>query len=100
MTTFEQAKEAVRKVREAEWEDNDTPGDYMVADYGWEDSEAFLIVDGAREYLEDEDPDFMEMDAPAMFVDKATGIVLEAVYLDSMDRIDDMTPIGDVPEFD
>ncbi|ASX98677.1 hypothetical protein SEA_COLUCCI_6 [Arthrobacter phage Colucci] len=90
---FEQAREAVRAHNEPLWEDEDQDGTYMVADYGLEDATAFLVIDGAREYLEDGDDDFVVMDAPAVFVDKGTGTVLLADYLDARARIRAMTPV-------
>lgn len=97
MITFEQARAKVRALNEPTWEDQNMPGTYMVAEYGWEDADAFLVVDGAKECLVDGDDEYLVMDAPVMFVDKATGTVLEANALEVMDRFLDMTPIGDVP---
>ncbi|MFK0004976.1 hypothetical protein [Paenarthrobacter sp. NPDC090522] len=88
--TFEDARKAVRALREPLW---NAPGTYMVADYGWEDETSYLVVEGAREYLEDNNDKFVIMDAPAIFVDKATGLVLEADFLMVMDRVHAMTPV-------
>lgn len=96
--TFEQARETVRKAHEADWENDDFPGTYMVAPYGWEDAQAFLVVEGAAEYLEDGDVDFEIQDALAVFVDKATSTVFTAEFLDAQDRIQAMTPVGDHPD--
>lgn len=100
MITFEQAREAVRRVNEPEWEAQDMPGTYMVAKYGKEDAEFFLVVDGAKESLEDDDDEFTVMDAPVMLVDKVTGAVVEGNFLDLADRLAAMTPIGDYPTYD
>ncbi|MFK0042438.1 hypothetical protein ACIQTW_21590 [Paenarthrobacter sp. NPDC090517] len=88
--TFEEARTTVRESRESLWEGL---GTYTVADYGWEDETSYLVVEGAREYLEDNNDEFVVMDAPAIFVDKATGIVLEADFLAVAGRVQAMTPV-------
>jgi hypothetical protein len=98
--TFDQAREAVRAENEADWENEDYPGTYMVAPYGWEDDQAFLVIEGAQEYLEDGDVEYEIQDAPAVFVDKATGVVFTAEFLAVQDRIQAMTPVGDHPDDD
>ncbi len=98
--TFEQAREAVRAVNEPAWEDADTPGTYMVAEYGYEDADAFLILDGAKEFLVDDDGEYAVEDAPAMLVEKATGLVMAGDFLNLQERIMAMTPVGDVPDQD
>lgn len=88
--TFEEAQAIVRELREPMW---DAPGTYTVAGYGWEDETSFLVVEGALEYLEHNHHEFVVMDAPAIFVDKVTGVVLEADFLAVMDRVQAMTPV-------
>lgn len=91
--TFEEARAAAIEARAPIWEDDDTPGTYMVADYGYEDDEAFLVFEGAKEYLEDGDADFVVWDAPAVFVDKESGTVIESSFLNVIDRVHAMTPV-------
>jgi hypothetical protein len=98
MITFEQARKAVKTVNEPAWEDQDMKGTYMVAPYGKEDDQFFLVIDGAEEAMVGNDPDFIVMDQPAMLVDKETGQVFEAVFLEVADRIQAMTEVGDWPE--
>ncbi|ALY09852.1 hypothetical protein SEA_JAYCOOKIE_6 [Arthrobacter phage JayCookie] len=91
--TFEEARAAVRAQNHPIWEDNDTPGEYMVAGYGWENDESYLLVEGAREYLEDGDNEYVIQDAPAVFVDKETGTVVLAEFLAVFEVIASMTPV-------
>lgn len=98
MITFAQARKAVQAVNEPAWEDQDMKGTYMVAEYGKEDDQFFLVIDGAREAMEGDDPEFIVMDQPAMLVDKETGQVFECVFLEVVDRIQAMTEVGEWPE--
>jgi hypothetical protein len=98
MITFEQARKAVKATNEHEWEDQDMRGTYMVAPYGKEDDQFFLVIDGAQEAIEDDDPDYIVMDQPAMLVDKETGQVFECVFLEIADRVQAMTRVGEWPE--
>jgi hypothetical protein len=96
--TFEQARAAVKAQNGPAWEDQDMKGTYMVAEYGKEDDELFLVIDGAKEAMVGNDPAYIVMDQPAMFVHKETGVVMEAVFLEVADRIQAMTEVGDWPE--
>jgi len=99
-TTFEQARELALKANAPAWRDLGNKGAYMVADYGYEDADAWLIVDGAAELLVDHDYSFDVLDQPYTIVMKATGELLHVQYLEAADRIDAMTPVGDVPQDD
>lgn len=99
-TTFEQARALALKVNAPAWRDLGNRGEYMVADYGYEDADAWLIVDGARELLEGDDYAYSVMDQPMTIVMKATGELLRVQYLEAEDRIDAMTPVGEHPEND
>jgi hypothetical protein len=96
-TTFEQARELALKANGQAWRDLGNKGEYMVAAYGYEDADAWLLVDGARELLEGGDYDFGVMDQPLTLVMKATGELLHVQYLEAEDRIDAMTPVGTHP---
>jgi hypothetical protein len=97
-TTFEQARELALKTNAPAWRDLGNKGTYMVADYGYEDADAWLIVDGAAELLIDHDYSYDILDAPLTLVMKATGELLHVYYLEAEERIDAMTPVGDVPD--
>ena len=99
-TTFEQARDLALKANAAPWRDLGNKGAYMVAAYGFEDDDAWLIVDGAREMLEGGDYGFDVPDQPLTIVLKATGELLRVQYLEAEDRIDAMTPVGKHPETD
>ena len=91
--SFEQAREIIRALNEPNWITDGAHGTYTVADYGYEDAGRFLIMDGAREYLVDRNPDFLLYGFGVNIVDKATGEVLYWSYLDHADEIDSMTPV-------
>lgn len=98
--SFEQARKLAFEKNAAAWKDLGNRGEYMVADYGFENEDAWLIVDGAREYLVDGDYSFEIMDKPLTLVMKATGEVFQMQHLDDPDTIHAMTPVGDVPDLD
>jgi len=56
--TFEDAREFMRAFHESVWAANGMRGRYIVADYGREDDQSYLVLDRAREYLVDDDLDF------------------------------------------
>ncbi|AYD81500.1 immunity protein [Arthrobacter phage KBurrousTX] len=91
-TTFEEARAIVLDQNREGWEE-DHEGTFTVAAYGWEDEDAFLVVQGASEWLVDGDESYSVMDAPAVFVSKESGTILEADYLAVLDRIAAMTPV-------
>lgn len=97
-TTFEQARELAYQRNAPAWRDLGNRGRYMVAAWGYEDDEAWLIVDGAAELLIDHDYSFDVMDKPLTLVMKATGEILHVQYLDADERIDAMKLVGDAPE--
>ena len=99
-TTFEQARELARARNAPAWKDLGNRGEYMVAPYGYENADAWLIVDGAREYIEGGDDDFEVLDKPLTLVTKATGEVFTMNYLENPDLIDAMTPVGDAPTYE
>jgi len=48
----------MRAFHESVWAANGMRGRYIVADYGREDDQSYLVLDRAREYLVDDDLDF------------------------------------------
>lgn len=99
-TTFEQARKIAYDLNAPAWRDLGNRGEYMVADYGYENADAWLMVDGARELLEGGDYGYAVMDQPLTLVLKATGDVMQVQYLEEAAMIDAMTPVGDVPNDD
>ena len=97
-TTFEQARKIAYDLNAPAWRDVGNRGEYMVADYGYEDADAWLIVDGARELLEGGDYDFSVLDQPLTLVRKADGGIMQVQYLEAEDMIDAMTPVGKHPD--
>jgi hypothetical protein len=99
-TTFEQARQIAYEANAPAWRDLGNRGEYMVAAYGYEDADAWLLVDGARELLEGGDYAYGVLDQPLTLVLKSTGDIVQVYYLEEQDRIDAMTPVGDVPQDD
>jgi hypothetical protein len=98
MITFEQAREIALKANAPLWRDLGNRGEYMVADYGYENADAWLIVDGARELIEGGDYAFDVLDKPITMISKAAGELFRVQYLEAADVIQAMTPVGDVPD--
>lgn len=94
--TFEQARTIVEEALRAEW--SPELGELYVAPYGFEDARAWQVVAGARESLVDDDPEYDLLDWPLLLVDKATGQLERLPVLEHLERIDGMTPVGDVPD--
>jgi hypothetical protein len=99
-TTFEQARKIAHNLNAPAWRDLGNRGEYMVAEYGFEDAERWLMVEGARELLEGGDYGFAVMDQPLTLISKADGGVMQVYYLEEQDLIDAMTPVGDHPDVD
>lgn len=65
------------------------PG-YTVADYGWENTDVFVVaVAGANGPI---------FDAPDLLVDKQTGELQEIFGMLGRDPAPNLVPIGDVPD--
>lgn len=93
--SFEQARRRVETARRPKWEG---PGEYMVQDYGYENATHFNIIDGPREFLVDMNPDYLVPNDVVTLVDKATGAISTTTYPISAEYLDNMTPVGDVPD--
>lgn len=96
MIEFEDARRIVADSRAHDWPASH--GTFMVADYGFEDSQSWLPTWGAKEWLVDGDPEFMLMDQPVLLVDKQTGELTDLTWRDGLDRIDKMRELGNVPK--
>lgn len=96
MITFEQARKIALGRLGLTWAADDC-GEYTVADYGYEDDDAWMLVDGGRRYIVDDDPECVLVGKPCTLVDKRTGELSFPAYLDDMERFDAMAPVGEHP---
>lgn len=96
MTTFEQARDIVRDARVSAY----PPGDFYVAEYGWENDQDFHVIAGNYADVHDVgDPDAVTMDSPVCLVSKRSGRLRLLYGLERFDYpLGEMTPIGDVPD--
>lgn len=97
MLTFQQAREAVARHIVPRWPGPEA-GHPFVADWGSEDGTHWEVIAGAKEYLAGGDESFVMLDWPVFLVDKVTGDVEEAVFLEVLDRLGRMEPVGRPPE--
>jgi hypothetical protein len=93
--SFEDARRKAADALRPEWPED--AGTLTVLDYGWEDDTHWQVIAGAAEWLVDRDHNFALMDAPALFVSKATGKVERLPVLANLDRLDRMRPVGTHP---
>lgn len=91
MVTFREARQIVEDALRPEWPADG--GTLVTLDHGWQDDQSWHVVAGAREALVDGDRDYQVMDQPAYLVDKATGRLDELAMIESLDRLDAMTPV-------
>jgi hypothetical protein len=96
MTTFEEAREIVRRQVEPMW--GPLSGTFYVAEWGAENDQYFEVYVGAREFLVDDDEDYLQYDGVLHLVEKATGKYVEASFIELFHRqdgvLDSFTPIG------
>jgi hypothetical protein len=91
--SFEDARQIVARARR----NVGRRGNYMIAGYGYESPQHWLIIDGARELLVDGDPAFLVVGEGPLLVDKFTGELIELPSLYDFDYLNTFTPVGDVP---
>jgi hypothetical protein len=91
--TYEEAVEVVRREIAPLW--GDTQGTFFVSPNGFEDETSFYVPWGAREWLVDNDPQFLLLNNAATFVDKITGFVELTTASVEMSRIEAMSPCGE-----
>lgn len=96
MITFEQARQIALDQIGPTWEKDDC-GEYVVANYGYEDEVAWRMVDGGRRLVIDGDDDCLLIGRGCTFVDKESGELFFLTYLEDQDRIDAMTTVGPCP---
>lgn len=92
--SFEEARTIVARARRASFD----RGTYMVAKYGLESHRYWLCFDGAQEYLEGGDHDFLPIGAPVPYVDKLTGELVELTQVEVGEYIDTFTEVGPWPK--
>ena len=97
MITFDQARALAYQANHQLWESNGNPGEYYVDPYGFEDRYFYLMVDGARETLEEPDFDFMLMGWPLTLVAKFSGETYQVGTLTIQGHVDRMMQVGQVP---
>ncbi|MFF2244299.1 hypothetical protein ACFVTM_08990 [Arthrobacter sp. NPDC058130] len=97
MISFEQAKATAYETLAPTWEKGNC-GDYTIADYGFEDETAWLLIDGGSKLVIDGDYSCEPVGRGSTFVDKTTGEIFFLTYLEAPDRFDAMTPVGVHPD--
>lgn len=101
--TFEEARQIVDDAERAEWARTYEPGDgtFMVAEWGFENATHYNVIVGFREFLVDDDDDYMQVGVATRLVNKETGVLTyEAPYLVALPIaavLDAMTPVGSSP---
>lgn len=88
MITFEQARSTVT----ADAAVREFFGDgFTVDEFGWQNDDVYLMSVDAADGV-------ALFDAPAILVDKTTGMVIQKTGLLGIPPAPDLQPIGDVPE--
>lgn len=90
--TFERARRTVHAALRGTWPAS--AGTFIVAPWGFEDADSYLVVYGAREWLIDGDHDLAVLDAPVAFVSKEDGSLTFGSELEDAARIGAMLPHG------
>jgi hypothetical protein len=93
MTTFQEAKDIVRKELQKE-----NP-DIYVADWGRENPDYWMIMAGDRRYLAGFDLGYASDDDRCFLVSKSTGKYSEMAFISNLDFFDDFTAVGTIPKF-
>jgi hypothetical protein len=96
MITLEQARHIALDVIGPAWE-ADECGEYVVADYGYEDPLAWCLVDGGRRHVVDGDFGCELVGRGSTLVDKETGEVYSLTFLEDPDRFLAMMKVGQHP---
>lgn len=89
MISYKEAIEVVTKELQPKWEF----GTFYVEPKGYENDEIFMVPYGAREFLVDDDDEFMVTDYPVAFVNKETGKLDLVDYLSNRDLIASLNPM-------
>lgn len=99
MITFERARQIALDTIGPTWV-ADECGDYVVADYGFQDDRAWCLVDGGRRLIIDGDYSCQLVGRGSTLVDKESGEVFSLNYLEDPDRFNAMTEVGQHPPED
>ena len=83
MISYKEAAQIVTKELGPKWEF----GTFYVESKGYETDEVFMVPYGAKEFLVDDDDDFIVTNSPVALVNKETGELNLVVYLDNEDLI-------------
>lgn len=94
---FEDARAIVRDLVGVRFEG---PGSFHVAEYGWEDESGFVVVAGSYEGIVLDDPEYQTRDDTTLIVDRYTGELTREHHLRILERLRNMTPIGEHPPDD
>lgn len=89
MISYKEATEIVTKELQPKWEF----GTFYVEPKGYENDEIFMVPYGAKEFLVDDDDEFMVTDYPVAFVNKETGELDLVDYLSNRDLIVSLNPM-------
>lgn len=100
MITFDEARKIAYDANLPAWLELGYRGEYMVADYGLEDAEHYVMIDGAREMLVDENYDFDVLDQPVTVIDKQTGDLFVMTYFESEELRAGMKQVGVWPKLE
>ena len=99
MITFERARQIALDTIGPTWV-TDECGEYVVADYGFQDDRSWCLVDGGRRLVIDGDYSCQLVGRGSTLVDKNTGEVSSLNYLEDPERFDAMTEVGHHPPED
>ena len=99
MITFERARQIALDTIGPTW-GTDECGEYVVADYGFQDDRAWCLVDGGRRLVIDGDYSFQLIGRGSTLVDKETGEVSFLNYLEDPERFNAMIEVGHHPPDD
>lgn len=99
MLSFDQARKIAYEELAPTWEVGEC-GEYTVADYGYEDETAWLLIDGGSRLVIDGDYSCQLIGRGSTLVDKRTGEIFSLTYLEDPDRFDAMRPVGQHPDED
>jgi hypothetical protein len=99
MITFERARQIALDTFGPTWA-ADECGEYVVAEYGYEDDRAWCLVDGGSRLVVGGDYSCQLIGRGSTLVDKETGEVSSLSYLEDPERFDAMAEVGHHPKED
>jgi hypothetical protein len=96
MISHEDARAIVTSNLLPDW--GSTAGTFTTPAWGWETSKFWVIPAGAKEWLEEANPEFQTLDDLIFLVDKETGQFIQTVAVSNLELLDEMKPYGDIPK--